>query len=241
MGRGSWTLSGRRTYADKLVSALSRPQRFPYYFSDAVLHAARAVGRGNARVELTAYAGADDLDGDFAAVRRLVARRRRHVRVRLVEPGRRRLAHGRVARRRAPAPVRPCRQRRRRAARVVHALRHRAGPGCGRAQAHQLRERASRRGGRALASRRARAPAGLRAVVVRHRLRRRLAAARARSCSQLRQSPIAGAAYYQESWRPTLTADRRGGAARRARERARVVGTVAARVGEVVRHAGPRA
>jgi hypothetical protein len=30
-----------------------------------VLHAARAVGRGNARVELTAYAGADDLDGDF--------------------------------------------------------------------------------------------------------------------------------------------------------------------------------
>jgi len=63
-GRGSWSLSGRRTYADKLVSVLS-DRTFPYHFSDAVLHAARAVGRGNARVELTAYAGADDLDGDF--------------------------------------------------------------------------------------------------------------------------------------------------------------------------------
>ena len=63
-GRASWTLSGRRTYADKLVSVLS-DRTFPYYFSDAVLHAARAIGRGNARVELTAYTGADDLDGDF--------------------------------------------------------------------------------------------------------------------------------------------------------------------------------
>jgi hypothetical protein len=63
-GRGSWTLSGRRTYADKLVSALS-DRTFPYHFSDAQLHAARAIGGGNARVELTAYAGADLLDGDF--------------------------------------------------------------------------------------------------------------------------------------------------------------------------------
>ncbi|PYP76969.1 MAG: hypothetical protein DMD35_16650 [Gemmatimonadetes bacterium] len=63
-GRGSWMLSGRRTYADKLVSTLS-DRTFPYHFSDAQLHAARAIGRGNARIELTAYAGADVLDGDF--------------------------------------------------------------------------------------------------------------------------------------------------------------------------------
>ncbi|MDB4883521.1 MAG: TonB-dependent receptor plug [Gemmatimonadetes bacterium] len=63
-GRGSWMLSGRRTYADKLVSALS-DRTFPYHFSDAQLHAVRAFGSGNARVELTAYAGSDVLDGDF--------------------------------------------------------------------------------------------------------------------------------------------------------------------------------
>jgi hypothetical protein len=63
-GRASWMLSGRRTYADKLVSALS-DRTFPYHFSDAQLHVARAIGRGNARVELTAYAGADVLNGDF--------------------------------------------------------------------------------------------------------------------------------------------------------------------------------
>src|SRR5688572_13891787 len=63
-GRASWMLSGRRTYADKLVSALS-DRTFPYHFSDAQLHAARAIGGGNARIELTAYAGADVLNGDF--------------------------------------------------------------------------------------------------------------------------------------------------------------------------------
>jgi hypothetical protein len=46
------------------VSALS-DRTFPYHFSDAQLHAARAIGSGSARVELTAYAGADLLDGDF--------------------------------------------------------------------------------------------------------------------------------------------------------------------------------
>ena len=63
-GRASWMLAGRRTYADKLVSVLS-DRTFPYHFSDAQLHAARAIGGGNARLELTAYAGADVLDGDF--------------------------------------------------------------------------------------------------------------------------------------------------------------------------------
>ncbi|HKH93064.1 MAG TPA: TonB-dependent receptor [Gemmatimonadaceae bacterium] len=63
-GRGSWMLSGRRTYADKLVSVLS-DRTFPYHFSDAQFHAARAIGGGNARLELTAYAGTDLLEGDF--------------------------------------------------------------------------------------------------------------------------------------------------------------------------------
>jgi hypothetical protein len=64
-GRGSWMVSGRRTYADKLVSTLS-DRTFPYHFSDAQLHASRELGAGNMRVELTAYSGADVLDGDFA-------------------------------------------------------------------------------------------------------------------------------------------------------------------------------
>ena len=63
-GRGSWMLSARRTYADKLVAALS-DRSFPYHFSDFQLHAMHALGGGNARVELTAYAGSDVLDGDF--------------------------------------------------------------------------------------------------------------------------------------------------------------------------------
>ena len=63
-GRSSWMLAARRTYADKLVSALS-DRSFPYHFSDAVLHGARAIGSGNARVEVTAYSGADVLNGDF--------------------------------------------------------------------------------------------------------------------------------------------------------------------------------
>ena len=63
-GRSTWMLSGRRTYADKLVSLLS-DRTFPYHFSDGQLHATRAIGHGNARLELTAYAGQDLLEGDF--------------------------------------------------------------------------------------------------------------------------------------------------------------------------------
>jgi hypothetical protein len=62
--RSSWTLSGRRTYADKLVAALS-DRTFPYHFSDAQFHGVRAIGKGNLRVEMTAYAGSDVLEGDF--------------------------------------------------------------------------------------------------------------------------------------------------------------------------------
>ena len=64
-GRSSWTVSGRRTYADKLVSALS-DKSFPYHFSDAQFHGVRALGLGNLRLEVSAYAGSDVLDGDFA-------------------------------------------------------------------------------------------------------------------------------------------------------------------------------
>ena len=64
-GRSGWTLSGRRTYADKLVSALS-DRSFPYHFSDAQFHAVRTLGSGNLRLEVTAYSGADVLNGDFA-------------------------------------------------------------------------------------------------------------------------------------------------------------------------------
>ncbi|MEP6991938.1 MAG: TonB-dependent receptor [bacterium] len=64
-GRSGWTLSGRRTYADKLVSALS-DKSFPYHFSDAQFHGVRALGAGDLRLEVTAYTGADILNGDFA-------------------------------------------------------------------------------------------------------------------------------------------------------------------------------
>ena len=64
-GRSSWTMSGRRTYADKLVSALS-DRSFPYHFSDAQFHGARGLGTGELRLEVTAYAGSDVLNGDFA-------------------------------------------------------------------------------------------------------------------------------------------------------------------------------
>ncbi|MBA3671132.1 MAG: TonB-dependent receptor [Gemmatimonadaceae bacterium] len=65
-GRSSWMVAGRRTYADKLVSLLS-DRSFPYHFSDAQLHAVKAFD-GDRRVELTAYSGADLLDGDLAAL-----------------------------------------------------------------------------------------------------------------------------------------------------------------------------
>ena len=64
-GRSNWTISGRRTYADKLIAAIS-DQTFPYHFSDAQFHGVRALGKDNLRLALSAYAGADVLDGDAA-------------------------------------------------------------------------------------------------------------------------------------------------------------------------------
>ena len=66
-GRSGWTLSGRRTYADKLVAALS-DRTFPYHFSDAQFHGVRALNAGDLRLEVTAYGGTDALDGDFATL-----------------------------------------------------------------------------------------------------------------------------------------------------------------------------
>jgi hypothetical protein len=66
-GRSGWTVSGRRTYADKLVAALS-DRTFPYHFSDAQFHGVRALNDGALRVEVTAYGGTDALDGDFATL-----------------------------------------------------------------------------------------------------------------------------------------------------------------------------
>ena len=63
-GRSGWTVSGRRTYADKLIRVLS-DKTFPYHFSDAQFHGVRALGKGNLRLEVTAYAGSDVVDGDF--------------------------------------------------------------------------------------------------------------------------------------------------------------------------------
>ncbi|MEO7457866.1 MAG: TonB-dependent receptor [Gemmatimonadaceae bacterium] len=65
-GRSSWMIAGRRTYADKLVAALS-DRTFPYHFSDAQFHGLKALGKGEMKVDLTAYSGADVLDGDFLA------------------------------------------------------------------------------------------------------------------------------------------------------------------------------
>ncbi|MDB4916155.1 MAG: TonB-dependent receptor plug, partial [Gemmatimonadetes bacterium] len=65
-GRSSWTLSGRRTYADKFIAAIS-DNNFPYHFSDAQFHGVKALGKGELKLELTGYAGADVLDGDIAS------------------------------------------------------------------------------------------------------------------------------------------------------------------------------
>jgi hypothetical protein len=66
-GRSSWTISGRRTYADKLVAALS-DRSFPYHFSDGQFHGVRALNAGDLKLEVTGYAGADLLNGDFLAL-----------------------------------------------------------------------------------------------------------------------------------------------------------------------------
>jgi hypothetical protein len=65
-GKGSWTLAGRRTYADKLIQAVS-DERLPYHFRDEQAHMAYALPAG-LRLSASLYDGRDVLDGSFAQV-----------------------------------------------------------------------------------------------------------------------------------------------------------------------------
>ncbi|MES2176992.1 MAG: TonB-dependent receptor [Gemmatimonadota bacterium] len=64
-GRSSWTISGRRTYADKLIAAIS-DKTFPYHFSDGQFHGVKALGNGEMKLEVTGYSGKDILDADLS-------------------------------------------------------------------------------------------------------------------------------------------------------------------------------
>ena len=61
-----WIVAARRTYADKLAEGVAR-RYLPYHFWDGQLHARQALPRGMS-VALTAYAGRDVLDGNFARI-----------------------------------------------------------------------------------------------------------------------------------------------------------------------------
>jgi hypothetical protein len=62
--RGSWSVAGRRTYAD-VAARLFTSDVFPYHFRD--FHGRATYALGNAtRLGLTAYAGKDILDADLA-------------------------------------------------------------------------------------------------------------------------------------------------------------------------------
>jgi len=62
-GRGSWSVAGRRTYADAMASVFTS-NVFPYHFRDFHGRATYALPR-NIRVSLTAYAGKDILDANL--------------------------------------------------------------------------------------------------------------------------------------------------------------------------------
>lgn len=64
-GRGTWSVAGRRTYADALQAVFTK-NVFPYHFRD--LHGrATYLLRGGARVAVTAYSGKDVLNANLAA------------------------------------------------------------------------------------------------------------------------------------------------------------------------------
>jgi hypothetical protein len=63
-GRGSWSVAGRRTYADALTS-LFTTSSFPYHFRDFHGRAAYELS-SSVRVALTAYGGRDVLDANMA-------------------------------------------------------------------------------------------------------------------------------------------------------------------------------
>jgi hypothetical protein len=64
-GNGSWLVSARRTYADKVLSALGQ-DAVPYYFDDFQGHATYRLG-ATTSLAVTAYSGRDDLGADLAS------------------------------------------------------------------------------------------------------------------------------------------------------------------------------
>ena len=63
-GRGTWSISGRRTYADAMASVFTS-NVFPYHFRDMQGHAAYALP-GDVRLSVTGYTGKDVLDLNMA-------------------------------------------------------------------------------------------------------------------------------------------------------------------------------
>lgn len=63
-GGGTWSLAGRRTYADAVTSLFS-DDIFPYHFRDIHARGAYALP-GNVRLAVTAYLGKDVLDANFS-------------------------------------------------------------------------------------------------------------------------------------------------------------------------------
>ncbi len=64
-GRGTWSVAGRRTYADALANVFTN-NIFPYHFSDFHGRATYLLP-GDVRLAVTAYAGTDVLDANLAA------------------------------------------------------------------------------------------------------------------------------------------------------------------------------
>jgi hypothetical protein len=63
-GRGTWSVAGRRTYADALASVFTN-NIFPYHFHDLQGRATYAFP-GSVRLAITAYSGRDVLDANLA-------------------------------------------------------------------------------------------------------------------------------------------------------------------------------
>jgi hypothetical protein len=63
-GRGTWSLAGRRTYADAVATVFTS-NVFPYHFRDFHGHATYGLA-DNVRLAVTAYAGKDILDANLA-------------------------------------------------------------------------------------------------------------------------------------------------------------------------------
>ena len=62
----TWSVAGRRTYADALARVFT-DDVLPYHFQDAQVHVTKQLPR-DASLSFTAYAGLDDLGGNFAAL-----------------------------------------------------------------------------------------------------------------------------------------------------------------------------